>query len=129
MNWIVTAYREQADVLEEFFERVQGRSQVGALDAPSFVATILDWIVSSYLRALDDVEKELEDLDARVMTNTPKMATDDLNRLVEIRRTIGTLLDGPSPPIAKWSFLSRTPNSISSRASSQHSVSPTSSAA
>ena len=57
MNWIVTAYRERADVLEEFFERVQGGGQVGALDAPSFVATILDWIVSSYLRALDDVER------------------------------------------------------------------------
>lgn len=39
VNWIVTAYRERADVLEEFFERVQGGGQVGALDAPSFVAT------------------------------------------------------------------------------------------
>ena len=97
VNWIVTAYRERADVLEEFFERVQGGGEVGALDAPSFVATILDWIVSSYLRALDDVERELEDLDARVMTNTPKMATDDLNRLVEIRRTIGTLRRALAP--------------------------------
>ena len=97
VNWIVTAYRERADVLEEFFERVQGGGQVGALDAPSFVATILDWIVSSYLRALDDVERELEDLDARVMTNTPKMATEDLNRLVEIRRTIGTLRRALAP--------------------------------
>ena len=97
VNWIVTAYRERADVLEEFFERVQGGGQVGALDAPSFVATILHWIVSSYLRALDDVERELEDLDARVMTNTPKMATEDLNRLVDIRRTIGTLRRALAP--------------------------------
>jgi len=34
-------------------------------EALALVATILDWIVSSYLRALDDVERELEDLDAR----------------------------------------------------------------
>ena len=76
-------------MLEEFFERAQGRGQIGAFDAPSFVATILDWIISSYLRAMDDIERELEDLDARVMTNTPKMATDDLNRLVEMPERSG----------------------------------------
>ena len=128
VNWIVTAYRERADVLEEFFERVQGGGEVGALDAPSFVATILDWIVSSYLRALDEVERELEDLDARVMTNTPKMATDDLNRLVEIRRTIGTLRRALAPH-REVVVSSRTLNSIGSRPSSQLSVSPPSSAA
>ena len=71
-NWIVTAYRQKIEVLEEFFQRAQGGGQIGALDAPSFVATIIDWIVASYLRALDAVESELEELDARVMTNTPR---------------------------------------------------------
>ena len=64
-------------MLEEFFERAQGGGQIGALDAPSFVATILDWIVASYLRALDAVERELEELDAKVMTHTPREAADD----------------------------------------------------
>ena len=79
------------------FERAQGGGQIGALDAPSFVATIIDWIVASYLRALDAVESELEELDARVMTNTPNEAADDLTRLVELRRTIGTLRRALSP--------------------------------
>jgi len=96
-NWIVTAYREKVEVLEEFFERAQGGGQIGALDAPSFVATIVDWIVASYLRALDAVESELEELDAKVMSNTPKEAADDLTRLVELRRTIGTLRRALSP--------------------------------
>ena len=96
-NWIVTAYRQKIEVLEEFFERAQGGGQIGALDAPSFVATIVDWIVASYLRALDAVESELEELDAKVMTNTPKEAADDLTRLVELRRTIGTLRRALSP--------------------------------
>src|SRR5512132_176906 len=96
-NWIVTAYRGEIEVLEEFFERAQGGGQIGALDAPSFVATIIDWIVASYLRALDAVEGELEELDARVMTNTPRAAADDLTRLVELRRTIGTLRRALSP--------------------------------
>ena len=97
-NWIVTAYRQRIEVLDEFFERAQGGGQIGALDAPSFVATILDWIVASYLRALDAVESELEELDAKVMSNTPKEAADDLTRLVELRRTIGTLRRALSPP-------------------------------
>ena len=79
------------------FQRAQGGGQIGALDAPSFVATIIDWIVASYLRALDAVESELEELDARVMTNTPSAAADDLTRLVELRRTIGTLRRALSP--------------------------------
>jgi Mg2+ and Co2+ transporter CorA len=96
-NWIVTAYGGKIEVLEEFFERAEGGGQIGALDAPSFVATIIDWIVASYLRALDAVESELEELDARVMTNTPTEAADDLTRLVELRRTIGTLRRALSP--------------------------------
>jgi Mg2+ and Co2+ transporter CorA len=96
-NWIVTAYPGKIEVLEEFFERAQGGGQIGALDAPSFVATTIDWIVASYLRALDAVESELEELDARVMTNTPSAAADDLTRLVELRRTIGTLRRALSP--------------------------------
>jgi Mg2+ and Co2+ transporter CorA len=67
------------------------------LDAPSLVATILDWIVASYLRALDAVESELEELDAKIMSNTPRGAADDLTRLVELRRTIGTLRRALSP--------------------------------
>jgi magnesium/cobalt transport protein CorA len=96
-NWLVTAYRQKIAVLEEFFERAKGGGQIGVLDAPSLVATILDWIVASYLRALDAVESELEELDAKIMSNTPRGAADDLTRLVELRRTIGTLRRALSP--------------------------------
>ena len=67
-NWIVTAHGEKVDVLEEFRERAEGGGQVGALDAPSFVAAILQWIVAGYFRAFEAVESELEELDARVMS-------------------------------------------------------------
>jgi magnesium transporter len=127
-NWIVTAYRHKIEVLDEFFERAQGGGQIGALDAPSFVATILDWIVASYLRALDAVESELEELDAKVMSNTPKEAADDLTRLVELRRTIGTLRRALSPHREVVVSLSH-PELDGSRANNQHNVSPTSSVA
>ena len=96
-NWIVTAHHGQVEVLEEFRERAEGGGQVGALDAPSFVAAILEWVVAGYFRAFEAVESELEELDARVMSGTPKDVSDDLARLVELRRSIGTLRKALAP--------------------------------
>jgi magnesium/cobalt transport protein CorA len=96
-NWIVTTYSQKIEVLDEFLERAEGGGQVGALDAPSFTAAIFEWVVASYFRAFEAVEHELEELDARVMTDTPKEVADELARLVEIRLTIGKLRRALSP--------------------------------
>ena len=96
-NWILTVHREKFEVLEEFRERAEGGGQVGALDSPSFVAAILEWVVASYLRAFEAVEDELEELDAKIMSNTPKDVPGDLARLVELRRSIGMLRRALSP--------------------------------
>ncbi len=90
-NWIVTAHHGKVDALDEFRERAEGGGEVGALDAPSFVAAILEWVVAGYFRAFEAVESELEELDARVMSGNPKDVSDDLARLVDLRRAIGTL--------------------------------------
>ena len=96
-NWIVTAHHGKVEILEEFRERAEGGGQVGALDAPSFVAAILEWIVSGYFRSFEAVESELEELDASVMSSTPHEVSDDLARLVELRRSIGTLRRALAP--------------------------------
>jgi hypothetical protein len=56
-------------------EGAEGGGEVGALDAPSFVAAILEWVVAGYFRSFEAVESELEELDARAMSDTPKAAT------------------------------------------------------
>jgi len=96
-NWVVTAHGEKLDVLEDFRKRAAGGGQVGALDAPSFVATIAEWVVAGYFRAFEAVESELEDLDARVMSGIPRDVTGHLARLVELRRSIGMLRRALSP--------------------------------
>ena len=96
-NWVVTAHEAEIEVLEEFRERAEGGGQVGALDSPSFVAAVVEWVVTSYFRAFETVESELEELDAKVMSDVPKSVSDDLTRLVELRRTIGTLRRSLSP--------------------------------
>ena len=90
-NWVVTAHEAEIEVLEEFRERAEGGGQVGALDSPSFVAAVVEWVVTSYFRAFEEIEGELEELDAKVMSGVPKSVSEDLARLVELRRSIGTL--------------------------------------
>ena len=77
-NWVVTAHEAEIEVLEEFRERAEGGSQIGALDSPSFVAAVVEWVVTSYFRAFEDVEQELEELDAKVMSEIPKNVADEL---------------------------------------------------
>jgi magnesium transporter len=97
-NWVVTAHHEEVAVLEEFLERAEGGSQIGELDAPSFVATVSGWVIASYLRAFDAVEADLEELDARVIAETPRRdVSSDLSKLVELRRRIGSLRRALAP--------------------------------
>lgn len=96
-NWVVTAHEAEIEVLEEFRKRAEGGSEVGELDSPSFVAAAVEWVVASYFRAFEEVERELEELDAKVMSDIPKNVSEDLARLVELRRSIGTLRRALSP--------------------------------
>jgi magnesium transporter len=96
-NWVVTAHEAEIEVLEEFRERAEGGGQIGALDSPSFVAAVVEWVVTSYFRAFEEVESELEELDAKVMSDVPKNVPDELARLVELRRSIGTLRRALAP--------------------------------
>ena len=90
-NWVVTSHEAEIEVLEEFRERAEGGGQVGALDSPSFIAAAVEWVVTSYFRAFEEIEGELEELDAEVMSDVPKNVSDDLARLLELRRSIGSL--------------------------------------
>jgi magnesium transporter len=89
-RWVITAHHGQIEVPEEFRERAEGGSRVSDLDSASFVAAVAEWVVASYFRAFEAVESELEELDSKVMTTVPKNDTADLERLVELRRSIGT---------------------------------------
>jgi magnesium transporter len=97
-NWLLTIHRDEIPVLDEFAERAEGGGQIGELDAPSFVAAIGEWVIASYLRAFEAVEAELEELDAKVISETPRRdVSADLGRLVELRRRIGSLRRGLAP--------------------------------
>jgi magnesium transporter len=91
-NFILTAHEDEIEVLEDFRERAEnGQGSIGTLDAPSFAAVLLGWVVAGYVRAFEQIESELDDLDAHVMSSNANDAQECLDRLVELRRSIGTL--------------------------------------
>ena len=97
-NWVLTSQQEDVPILDEFLERAEGGGQVGELDSPSFVAAICEWVIASYLRAFEAVEAELEELDAKIISETPRRdVSGELSRLVELRRRIGSLRRGLAP--------------------------------
>jgi magnesium transporter len=97
-NWVVTAHRDEIEVLEEFLERAEGGGELGKLDAASFVASVSEWVIASYLRAFEAVEADLEELDARVISETPRRdVSGELSALVELRRRTGLLRRGLAP--------------------------------
>ena len=50
-NWLLTAHNAEIAVIDDFRETASGEGELGILDAPSFLANLLEWVVTSYLRA------------------------------------------------------------------------------
>jgi Mg2+ and Co2+ transporter CorA len=96
-NWVVTLHDTEVAPIEEFRERVEGTGEVGSLDAASFLATLLEWVVSSYLSAFDEIETSLEDFDLTILQSPHSNAEQRIGVLVEARRRIGMLRRALAP--------------------------------
>jgi len=66
-NFVITIHEGEVGYFEEFRRRDKGETQFGELDSESFVATLVDLHIVSYFRALDDIEKRVDKLDANVL--------------------------------------------------------------
>jgi Mg2+ and Co2+ transporter CorA len=88
-NWVVTAHDRPIPVLDEFAERVSGSGDTGALDGPSFVAALLEWVLGAYTAAFERIEQRLEDFDVHAMRG--EGADEDIESLVDMRREVGSL--------------------------------------
>jgi magnesium transporter len=91
MNWILTAHASELAVVEGFRERAEGGGELGILDAPSFLAVLLGWVVTSYLQAFDEIEVELEEFDVGVLRSPQRDAEQQIGALVEIRQRVSRL--------------------------------------
>ena len=58
-NWVVTAHKRPAEVLDEFADLAAGSGRTGDLDGPMFLAGLLEWVLDEHTSAFERIEDEL----------------------------------------------------------------------
>ena len=96
-NWVLTSHTRKIAVIQDFRTRAEGGGELGELDAPSFVATLLEWVVTSYLRAFSEIESTLEDFDISVLTSPKRDTERQVRVLIETRKRINKLRRALAP--------------------------------
>ncbi len=96
-NWLVTVHSDELEVIDNFRDVADGAGELGVLDAASFLATLLEWVVVSYARAFDDIEQTLERFDTQVLANPDRQVEKEVALLVDARRRVGVLRRGLEP--------------------------------
>lgn len=86
---VISVHREPMDALRHVDARNEGDGAVGALDGAAFARSVLDAIVTGYLRAVDAIEDEVDELDGRALRSAG--GEDLVASLVALRRRIARL--------------------------------------
>ncbi len=107
-GWVVTVRESPVAVIEDFRERAQGASELGQLDAPSFLAALMEWVVTSYLRAFDEIQEELEEFDIEALQSVGSDTEQQIGTLVEMRRRVGNLRRALAPHRELFAALSHS---------------------
>jgi Mg2+ and Co2+ transporter CorA len=94
-NWFVSIHEGDVGSLNAFADHLRGDSTLGRLDAPSFLAQILEWVMTAYFERLDELQETIDDVEVRILRERPRDAV--VAQLVELRRAIGQLRRRLSP--------------------------------
>ena len=90
-NWLLTAHSAEIAVLDDFRAAAEGKGKFGLLDAPSFLSTLLEWVMASYLRAFDEIEETLDEFDVKALANPNHDPEEQIKILSDARRRVGRL--------------------------------------
>lgn len=88
-NVVLTLRDEAVAGLGDLPELVVGRSELGALDAATFTALLIEGLVGAFFAATDAIEHAIDELDERALHPDRKAAT--VRELATIRRRIARL--------------------------------------
>jgi magnesium transporter len=90
-NWVLTSHAVELALIDEFRERTAGQGEIGVLDAPTFLASLLGSVVATYQRAFDKIEIGLEEFDLDALRGPRTHAETQIRVLVDVRRQVGAL--------------------------------------
>ena len=83
-NFVVSIHRGPLEFIEQLRDRERADTRIGTLSAESFCASLLDWVVESYLRAVSDFEAAVDRLEVTLLAS--KVHRECLPELAQLRR-------------------------------------------
>jgi magnesium transporter len=89
-NLVISRHERPLELLEQLNERIKADATIGELDSAAFVASVLDSVVTSYHRAIDHIEDELDAHDTLTLSRT-RSSNDSVDQLVAIGRRVAQL--------------------------------------
>jgi Mg2+ and Co2+ transporter CorA len=94
-NVVMTVHREPVSFLESFSSRVKTDSDLGTLDAPSFLAALLGWHLTGYFRLVEGLEKIVDDIDAHALK--PRHTRNLLAEMTRLRQRVASVRRALTP--------------------------------
>ena len=80
-NQVVSIHQQPIEFIAQLRKRETSRSDIGALGAASFTASLLDWHLSTYFQAGSHFEMEVERLEVDILSDQPRECLADLRSL------------------------------------------------
>src|SRR5690349_659526 len=88
-NFMVSVHRGDLPFIEELRRREKGDTRLGELTSESFVASLLDWVLSSYFHAVERLEHEVDDTEVAILGH--RHTSGFLRKMVDARQEISEL--------------------------------------
>jgi magnesium transporter len=89
-NYVVTVNDGEVEFFKDITTREKTESHLGGLDAESFVAMLLDMLIVTYFRALEEIEEKVDKLDHRIL-RTDIEDHEILTEMVTLRKRVSML--------------------------------------
>ena len=80
-NFVFSVHHRPVPFIAALRERERGESELGALGAESFTASLLDWQLSTYFEAVSDFEAAVERLEVGILSGKDNHGLEDLRNL------------------------------------------------
>jgi len=83
-NFVVSVHRGPLDLIEQLRDRERAETRIGNLSAETFAASLLDWVVESYLHAVSEFEATVDRFEVALLSR--KVHRECLPELAQLRR-------------------------------------------
>ena len=102
---VVTVRRGRVDALERFANGLGSETSLGVLDAGDLLSSLVDEVITGYLRLAESIERGIDRLDHQALARDPE--TDVLAGIVAARRRISLIRRTLSPHRSALAALAR----------------------